>query len=221
MTRRLRSVLRPRLWRLARSSWQTRAFSVEPSQSPSACFLPSAAIPSATMRQCSPKCTPSIKSPTRSSASSDAVCHAASCAAVFATNRRLTALLLVPRLRIVAGTGSRAPRIAPGGDAHQHLLDHAAIQRIDIGHGLERGQHHLPAPRPYPRPLDGDLPAAEDDLTPYGAGAPAGRSAVGIPRAAECRAILFEHGLQDLQARADRQLEQLGPRIDEEIDSGR
>ncbi|HKS94601.1 MAG TPA: hypothetical protein VJV74_00550 [Terriglobia bacterium] len=33
--------------------------------------------------------------------------HAASCAAVFVTNRRLTALLLVPRLRIVAGTGSR------------------------------------------------------------------------------------------------------------------
>jgi hypothetical protein len=29
------------------------------------------------------------------------------CAAVFVTKRRLTALLLVPRLRIVAGTGSR------------------------------------------------------------------------------------------------------------------
>lgn len=38
--------------------------------------------------------------------------------------RRLTALLLVPRLRIVAGTGSklRARR-----NAHEHLLDHASI----------------------------------------------------------------------------------------------
>jgi hypothetical protein len=51
--------------------------------------------------------TPSIRSPTRSSLSSEAVCHAANCAVVFATKRRLTALLLVPRLRIVAGTGSR------------------------------------------------------------------------------------------------------------------
>jgi hypothetical protein len=41
--------------------------------------------------------------------------QASSCAVVFATNRRLTALLLVPRLRIVAGTGSRLrayPRVA-------------------------------------------------------------------------------------------------------------
>jgi hypothetical protein len=64
-------------------------------------------MPSATIKQCSPMCTPSIIRPTRSSASSDAVCHVASCAAVFATKRRLTALLLVPRLRIVAGTGSK------------------------------------------------------------------------------------------------------------------
>lgn len=72
---------------------------------PSACFLRSAAIPSATIRQCSPMGTPSISSPMSASASSEAVCHAARCAAVLATKRRLT--LLVPRLRIVTRTGSR------------------------------------------------------------------------------------------------------------------
>jgi hypothetical protein len=33
--------------------------------------------------------------------------QASSCAAVFATNRRLTALLLAPRVAIVDGSGSR------------------------------------------------------------------------------------------------------------------
>ena len=42
--------------------------------------------------------------PTRSSASSEAVCHAASCAVVRATKRRLTALLLVLRL-VTVGCG--------------------------------------------------------------------------------------------------------------------
>jgi hypothetical protein len=51
--------------------------------------------------------TPSMSRPTRSSASRAAVCHAANCAAVVATTRRLTALLLVPRLVTVAGTGSK------------------------------------------------------------------------------------------------------------------
>jgi len=39
-----------------------------------------------------------------------------------------------------------------------------------------------------------------------------------IPGAAEGRAIFFEHRLQHPQARADRELEELGPRIDEQID---
>ena len=87
---------------------QTAAFSVAPSHSPSACFWPSAAIPSATIRQCSPMCTPSISSATRSRPSREAVCHAASCAVVFATKRRLTLLLLVP------ATAHRPPAPAPG-----------------------------------------------------------------------------------------------------------
>ena len=41
---------------------------------------------------------PSISSATRSSSSSGVACHASNCACVRATNRRLTALLLVPRV---------------------------------------------------------------------------------------------------------------------------
>jgi hypothetical protein len=44
--------------------------------------------------------------PTRSSASSEAVCHAVNCAAVFATKRQLTALSLVPRLVARTAPGS-------------------------------------------------------------------------------------------------------------------
>ena len=44
---------------------------------------------------------------TRSRASNGALCHVASCAAVFATKRRLTALLLVPRLSISGPSGSK------------------------------------------------------------------------------------------------------------------
>ena len=52
-------------------------------------------------------CTPSSSNATRSRPSSGADCHARNCAVVFATNRRLTLLLLVPRLTTPAGSGSR------------------------------------------------------------------------------------------------------------------
>jgi hypothetical protein len=39
-----------------------------------------------------------------------------------------------------------------------------------------------------------------------------------VARAAQRRPILFEHGFQYLQARSDRELEQLGARVDEQID---
>jgi hypothetical protein len=41
---------------------------------------------------------------------------------------------------------------------------------------------------------------------------------MGIARTADRRPILFEHRFQHLQARPDRELEQLGARIDEQID---
>ena len=57
--------------------------------------------------QCSPMWRPSISSATRLIASSAVDRQAASCAAVSRTNRRLTALLLVPRTRTAAPTGSK------------------------------------------------------------------------------------------------------------------
>ena len=144
--------------------------------------------------QCSPIWTPSISSATRSSASSAVDRQAASCAAVFATNRRLTALLLVPRLTIGAGNGSRLRRILPRRHADEHLLDHATIQRILAGHRLKCRQRHFVAVRPHARPTNRHLAAAEHDL----AGTVPARDAVPlhlmlISRAADRRPIRFEH----------------------------
>jgi len=53
--------------------------------------------------QCSPMWTPSISSATRSSASRAVDRQVLSCAAVFATNRRLTALLRSDRVTALRG----------------------------------------------------------------------------------------------------------------------
>jgi hypothetical protein len=79
----------------------------------------------------------------RSSTLSDALCQAATCAPVFATSRRLRLLLLVPRLRIPAGSGSRL-RVSARRDPQQQLFDNAPVERVGLSHGLERGQRHLP-----------------------------------------------------------------------------
>ena len=97
---------------------------------PTRVSVPSAAIPSATITQCSPMCTPSISSATRSRASRGAVCHACNCAVVRATKRRLTLLLLVPRLGDVRRDRLQAPRILPRGHTDQHLLERTPVQRI-------------------------------------------------------------------------------------------
>jgi hypothetical protein len=111
----------------------------------------------------------SINSPTRSIASSEAVCHAANGAPVFVTKRRLSALAGAPaahrrRHRL------QAPRIPPRGDAHEHLLDHASIQRIDVGHGLKCRQRHLPALCPHARSPHGHLASAQHHFAAHGAG---------------------------------------------------
>ena len=76
--------------------------------------------------------------------------------------------------------------IAPGRDADQHLPNHPAIQRVDIGHRLERGQAHLLAIGAHARAAHGDLAAAEHHLTAHRA-SPRGSavSDVRIPRAAD------------------------------------
>ena len=130
--------------------------------------------------------TPSISRPTRSRASSDAVCHAVNLRRRLGheatTHRALAGAAALHRRRYRL----QAPRVAPSGDAHQHLLDDPAIQRIDIGHGLERRQRDLVAIGAHARPLHGDLATAEDDFTADGAG-PRGTALVQmrIPRPAE------------------------------------
>ena len=173
------------------------------------------------MRQCSPMCTPSMSRPTRSR---------------LVERGGLPRRQLRRRLRHEAATHralARAPashrrrhrlqaaRIPPRGDAHQHLLDHAPIQRVDIGHRLERRQRHLAAPpaRTRGRRTATFRPPSTTSLL-HRAGA---RGAGGRPRCAyrgpqmavrSSSSIVVQH----LQPRTDGELEQLGPGIDEQID---
>ena len=66
-------------------------FSVEPSTRDNGCLVPSMPIPSATTQVCSPKCTPSTISATRSSPDRSAASSSARAVSVAATNRRDTA----------------------------------------------------------------------------------------------------------------------------------
>ena len=109
----------------------------------------------------------------------------------------------------------QAPDVLPRGHADEHLLDHAAIQRIPLRHGLEGRQGHFARRRPHARSLNDDLAAAQHDLAADGAG-PTRRpiGLVGVPWATDRGAILLEHGTEDLQARSRDEFQQLGPRID-------
>ena len=71
----------------------------------------------------------------------------------------------------------------------------------------------------HARPAHGHLPAAQHHLAADGAGArgtPLGD--MRIARPAEGDPILFQHRFQHLQARTNRELEQLAPGIDQQID---
>ena len=85
-------------------------FSVEPSTSAIGCLTPPMSMPSATMQVCSPKCTPSTMSATRSSPDRSAASNSASAVSVCATNLRDTADLdvAVAACSVRAPTGSSA-----------------------------------------------------------------------------------------------------------------
>jgi len=112
-----------------------------------------------------------------------------------------------------------AATVLPRRDTDEHLFDNPSIQRILAGHELKRGQRHLRAVATDPGPANRDLAAAEDDFTRH---RPRARSSptslMLISRTADRRAILFEHRGQHLQPGADGELQQLRPRIHEEID---
>jgi hypothetical protein len=90
--RRLRSVRSPRALQVAEEALTHRRILRRAIPEAERVFAVGVSMPSATTIQCSPMWTPSIRSATRSNASSAVERQAASCADVFATNRRLTAL---------------------------------------------------------------------------------------------------------------------------------
>jgi hypothetical protein len=64
----------------------------------------------------------------------------------------------------------QAPGVAPRGHPHQHLLDHPAIQRVDIGHRVECGQHDLAAVGTHARATNRHFPATEHHFAAHRAG---------------------------------------------------
>jgi hypothetical protein len=121
----------------------------------------------------------------------------------------------------VGAGGLQAATVLPRGDADEHLLDDAPIQRIGVGERLERRQRDFLALRPDAGPANLHFAPAEDDFTRDRPSA-RGRTLrlMLVPRAAEGCPIRFEHRAEDLQARGDGEVHQLGSCIDEEIDEG-
>jgi hypothetical protein len=102
--------------------------------------------------------------------------------------------------------------------AHQHLLDHAPIQWIDIGIA---GTSAAGSPGRQPAHVGAAQPPSGRPARPRRSPCPRARRAVrqcGIPRPAERGPILFRHRLQDLQARSNGELEQLASRVNDHID---
>src|SRR6266567_31168 len=89
----------PRASRSCNSSVQSTAFSVEPRRKPTGTLSPSRVIARATITVCPATTTPSMNSATTSSPSSRRVRYSCSRCRVRRTTVRLTALLLLPRLR--------------------------------------------------------------------------------------------------------------------------
>jgi len=81
------------------------------------------------------------------------------------------------------------------------------------------GNGTLGAAGQHPRAPYRHFPAPEHDLAvdgPRSRGAPL--SDVRVPRPAVRRPVLFQHRVQHFQAGPNRELEQLAPRIDQDID---
>jgi hypothetical protein len=128
------------------------------------------------------------------------------------------ALARAPALHL-RGERLQAPRVLAGGYADEHLFDDPTIEGIGRGHRLKRRQCDLARCGSHARSLDGDFPTAQDDFA-LGRARPARRpiGLVRVPRPADGRALLFQHGREDLQPRSQRQFQQLRPCVDEQID---
>src|SRR5262249_55826253 len=164
-----------------------------------ACFFPVASMPSAPTMQCSPTWTPSMTSAPRSRVSSGVDRQVLSCAVVLATNRRLTALLLVPREMTSAPVGSKLRaywRVATP------ISICSTIRRLSgsVSANLKRRQRDFVMVGSDPRPANRHFPPAKHDLARRRAG-PCGRplALMVIPWAADRRPILLEHRVEDFQ----------------------
>jgi hypothetical protein len=117
------------------------------------------------------------------------------------------------------GERLKAAPIAARRHPEQHLFHHTAVERVRLRQGRKRRQGHFPVPGADPRAPNLDLAAAEHDRARRRAGAPGRPSLLMlVAPAADRSPILFEHGFQHFQARADHELRQLGARIDQQID---
>jgi hypothetical protein len=128
------------------------------------------------------------------------------------------ALARAPALHL-GGERLQAPRVLAGGYADEHLFDDPTIEGIGGRHRLKRRQRDLAGGGSHPRPLEDDLSTAQDHLARRRAGPTRGAfGLVRIPRPAEGRTVLLQHGREDLQPGSQRQFQQLRLRVDEQID---
>ena len=109
--------------------------------------------------------------------------------------------------------------VLTGGDPHQHLFDHTAIQRIAVGERLKGRQRDVGAIAAGPWPANRHLPATQDDFARHRAGARRlARDLMLVPRTADRRSVFLEHRREHLPAGGDGELQQRRARIDEQID---
>ena len=207
---------RPRSTRSASSALATVAFSVEPSQSPSATFMPAVVIPRQTtfVRSFS-SMRSSISTARRTSSSWRAISSpsAARPGDERARDRRL-ALRASVALDIGADRFLRATEAASR-DAREHPLEHDRAQRIAVSEVPIGRQWHLgrPVDGARPRPVDRHSPPAECDLT--GVVAMPHRDPIPIVTALQSHdlvELLLHQLLQHAEPDADRQRQQPLPR---------
>ena len=154
-------------------------------------------------------CTPSRSNATRSRSSSGADCHVRSCTVVFATTRRLTLLLLVPRPTTPAGRGSRLRaywRVATPTSmcsTTRRFNGSVCARAWNVGSGTSR-----PSARTRGRETATLHPASTTSLGTVPARDAARAGTVRIPRTAQRRAILLQHRVEHAEARADHHLEE-------------
>jgi hypothetical protein len=144
------------------------AFSVEPSQSPSGCFTPSVAIPSATTQQRPFQLDP-IEHQHRQPHVIEAAAHQPDQVVARAGDELARDARARRRARQRLDLGAdRLPGAlkAAAGDAGEQLLEHVPAERVAVGEVLVGAKRHLALAvgAAYPWPLDLDAAAAERHL---------------------------------------------------------